>query len=105
MRLSGDQNGYEAPSAPAIGCATRESSRLTHNCRLPSWLVAVKASLCPSGESAGGPASTLVSNEVFSGGYIYYPDKPTITWTDDELGPAIFYHDRKLNEAFLSVFT
>ncbi len=44
-------------------------------------------------------------NEVFAGGYSWYPDKPTITWTDDELGPAIFYHDRKLNEAFLSVFT
>ena len=44
-------------------------------------------------------------NEVFSGGYTYYPDKPTITWTEAELGPAIFYHDRKLNEAFLSVFT
>src|SRR6266404_9343490 len=44
-------------------------------------------------------------NEVFSGGYIYYPDKPTITWTDDQLGPAIFYHDRKVNEAFLSVVT
>ena len=26
-------------------------------------------------------------NEVFSGGYIYYPDKPPLTWTDDELGP------------------
>ena len=44
-------------------------------------------------------------NEVFSGGYIYYPDKPAITWYDESLGPAIFYHDRKLNEAFLSVFT
>ena len=44
-------------------------------------------------------------NEVFAGGYSYYPDKPTITWTEAELGPAIFYHDRKLNEAFLSVFT
>jgi catechol 2,3-dioxygenase len=44
-------------------------------------------------------------NEVFAGGYIYYPDKPTITWTDEELGRAIFYHDRKLNEKFLSVFT
>jgi catechol 2,3-dioxygenase len=44
-------------------------------------------------------------NEVFSGGYISYPDKPTITWYDDSIGPAIFYHDRKLNEAFLSVFT
>jgi catechol 2,3-dioxygenase len=44
-------------------------------------------------------------NEVFAGGYIYYPDKPTISWTDDELGRAIFYHDRKLNEKFLSVYT
>lgn len=44
-------------------------------------------------------------NEVFSGGYIAYPDRPTLTWTDDELGRAIFYHDRKLNEAFLSVVT
>lgn len=44
-------------------------------------------------------------NEVFSGGYIAYPDKPVITWYDETLGPAIFYHDRKLNEAFLSVFT
>jgi catechol 2,3-dioxygenase len=44
-------------------------------------------------------------NEVFAGGYIYYPDKPTITWTEAEIGPAIFYHDRKVNEAFLSVFT
>jgi catechol 2,3-dioxygenase len=44
-------------------------------------------------------------NEVFAGGYSYYPDKPAITWHAEELGPAIFYHDRKLNEAFLSVFT
>jgi len=44
-------------------------------------------------------------NEVFSGGYAYYPDKRTVTWTESELGAAIFYHDRKLNEAFLSVFT
>ena len=44
-------------------------------------------------------------NEVFSGGYIYYPDKPPLTWYDDSLGPAIFYHDRKINESFLSVFT
>ena len=44
-------------------------------------------------------------NEVFSGGYIYYPDRPVLTWTDEELGRAIFYHDRKINEKFLSVFT
>lgn len=44
-------------------------------------------------------------NEVFSGGYVHYPDRPTLTWTDDELGRAIFYHDRKLNDAFLNVVT
>lgn len=44
-------------------------------------------------------------NEVFAGGYHWYPDKPTITWTDDQLGKAIFYHDRVLNEKFLSVFS
>ena len=44
-------------------------------------------------------------NEVFAGGYICYPDKPVITWTEDQLGKAIFYHDRVLNERFLSVST
>jgi len=44
-------------------------------------------------------------NEVFAGGYTWYPDRPVITWTDDQLGAGIFYHDRKLNERFLSVFT
>jgi len=44
-------------------------------------------------------------NEVFAGGYTWYPDKPVIKWTDDQLGTGIFYHDRKLNEKFLSVFT
>lgn len=44
-------------------------------------------------------------NEVFAGGYSHYPDKPVITWDESELGKAIFYHDRKLNEAFLSVLT
>ena len=28
-----------------------------------------------------------------------------VTWTWDEVGAAIFYHDRKLNERFLSVVT
>lgn len=44
-------------------------------------------------------------NEAFSGGYIYYPDRPTITWTEDQLGKAIFYYERCLNERFLSVTT
>lgn len=44
-------------------------------------------------------------NEVFSGGYMYYPDAPTLTWDADQLGKGIFYHDRKLNERFLTVLT
>ena len=43
--------------------------------------------------------------ETFSGGYEWYPDHTPITWTWDQVGRGIFYHDRKLNEAFLSVVT
>ena len=41
--------------------------------------------------------------ETFSGGNYGYPDWEPIKWTMDEVGAAVFYHDRKLNEAFLSV--
>jgi catechol 2,3-dioxygenase len=44
-------------------------------------------------------------NEVFTGSYMYYPDRPTITWDSAELGKAIFYYEGRLNEAFLSVTT
>lgn len=44
-------------------------------------------------------------NEVFAGGYLAFPDRPTITWTADQLGKAIFYHARELNERFTSVLT
>ena len=44
-------------------------------------------------------------NEVFSGGYIHYPDKPTLTWTDDELARAVFYHDRAIDERFMAAYT
>lgn len=43
--------------------------------------------------------------ETFCGGYQWYPDNPPITWSWDEVGRGIFYHDRKLNDAFLSVVT
>ena len=43
--------------------------------------------------------------ETFSGGYEWYPDTQPITWTWDEVGTGIFYHNRKLNDAFLSVVT
>jgi catechol 2,3-dioxygenase len=44
-------------------------------------------------------------NEVFCGGDHFYPDHEPITWDADKLGKAIFYHDRQLNERFLSVLT
>ena len=44
-------------------------------------------------------------NEVFCGDYTWYPYHPTITWTADNLGKAIFYHDRRLNENFHGVVT
>ncbi|WP_174575403.1 catechol 2,3-dioxygenase [Thiosocius teredinicola] len=44
-------------------------------------------------------------NEVFAGDYTYYPDYEPITWTADELGGAIFYHNQTLNERFLTVVT
>ena len=43
--------------------------------------------------------------EVFSGGDYHYPDHPTVTWDAEALGKAIFYHDRELNERFLTVLT
>ena len=44
-------------------------------------------------------------NEVFAGGNYHYPDHPPVTWDVDQLGKAIFYHDRVLNERFLTVLT
>ena len=44
-------------------------------------------------------------NEVFAGGDYCYPDHNPITWQAEQLGKAIFYHDRELNERFLTVLT
>ncbi len=43
--------------------------------------------------------------EVFAGGDYHYPDHEPVTWEADKLGKAIFYHDRVLNERFLTVLT
>jgi catechol 2,3-dioxygenase len=43
--------------------------------------------------------------ETFCGGYDHYPDMQPITWSWEHVGRGIFYHDRKLNGAFLSVVT
>ena len=44
-------------------------------------------------------------NEVFSGGYRAYPDRPCVVWTPDQLAKGIFYVGRELNERFTSVLT
>ncbi len=43
--------------------------------------------------------------ETFCGGYQAYPDWEPIKWTMDDVGRGVFYHDRKLNETFLTVVT
>jgi catechol 2,3-dioxygenase len=44
-------------------------------------------------------------NEVFAGGYDYYPDNPTRKWSMDQAGKAIFYYERALNDRFMGVVT
>ncbi len=45
-------------------------------------------------------------NETFAGlGYFVTRDMPTITWTEEHLGAAIFYHGRELNPDFTNVYT
>ncbi|MEX1147134.1 MAG: catechol 2,3-dioxygenase, partial [Sphingomonadales bacterium] len=44
-------------------------------------------------------------NEVFAGGYHYYPDHPTRNWDAEEAGKAIFYYERQLNDRFMGVVT
>jgi catechol 2,3-dioxygenase len=44
-------------------------------------------------------------NEVFSGGYLAYPDRPVNVWTPEQLGKGVFYHARELNDRFTTVVT
>ena len=42
-------------------------------------------------------------NEVFTGGYWVDPDFEPITWTEAELGRAIFYYEGVVNQRFFTV--
>ncbi len=44
-------------------------------------------------------------NEVFTGGYKPDPDFPTITWTEDNIGKAVFYYEGEINDRFIKVHT
>lgn len=42
-------------------------------------------------------------NEVYAGGYFYYPDMPLRIWDMEHVGEGIFYYDKVLNDRFLAV--
>ncbi len=42
-------------------------------------------------------------NELYTGGYWFDPDDEPTTWTETEMGRAIFYYQGKLNPAFMTV--
>jgi len=44
-------------------------------------------------------------NEVFSGGYIHYPDRPHLTWDTTQLGHAAFAIDNTPRQSFFDVVT
>lgn len=44
-------------------------------------------------------------NEVFAGGYHFYPDSPLRVWKASSVGKAIFYYERELNDRFMTVVT
>jgi catechol 2,3-dioxygenase len=44
-------------------------------------------------------------NEIFSGGYRTNVDRPTVTWTLDEMARGIFYISRSIPERFTTVLT
>ena len=44
-------------------------------------------------------------NETFCGGDYFFPDHPVTTWDAAQLGKAVFYHSRELNDRFLTVTT
>lgn len=44
-------------------------------------------------------------NEVFTGGYVHYPDTPTLIWDTSQLGKATFSQDNMPRESFLNVLT
>jgi catechol 2,3-dioxygenase len=44
-------------------------------------------------------------NEVFTGGYVHYPDTPVLTWDTSQLGAAAFSQDNTPRESFFTVLT
>ncbi len=45
-------------------------------------------------------------NETFGGtGYLGSADRPVVTWTEDQIGSAVFYHTGELVPSFVEIYT
>src|SRR3546814_1314439 len=44
-------------------------------------------------------------NEVFTGGYVYYPDNPALIWDTSKFGNALFSQGNVVVPSFLNVVT
>jgi catechol 2,3-dioxygenase len=42
-------------------------------------------------------------NEVYTGGYWVDPDREPVTWSEAEMGRAVFYYEGVVNQRFLTV--
>lgn len=42
-------------------------------------------------------------NEVYTGGYWADPDREPVTWTESDMGRAVFYYEGAVNQSFLTV--
>jgi len=42
-------------------------------------------------------------NEIYTGGYWFDPDREPVTWTESEMGRAIFYYEGVVDQRFLTV--
>ena len=70
-----------------------------------SWLVEVlvRIEFFSTPPHLGGFEQQGNRNEAFTGGYQVDPEEPPITWTEAEMGRAIFYYDGVVDQHFLTV--
>ena len=111
---------FELPTQPEMGSDPNTPAWVQHlalSVKDRDTLLAAKAQLENNGIEVLGVTNHGIFHsiyffdpsgnrlETFAGGYDHYPDMHPITWSWENVGRGIFYHDRKLNDAFLSVVT
>src|SRR5262245_22215967 len=86
--LSGDQNGYAAPSVPATWRETPVENSRTHSSGRPFSSAATNTTAEPSGETANcaaGIDAAVVRREVFGGGAMSKNTGPALDPMSEEL--------------------